>query len=41
VHASVYWNDERHGPRSASKPASPRVAGERNGRPSRFKTNER
>ena len=41
VHASVYWNDERHGPRSASKPASPRVAGEQDARPSRFKTNER
>jgi hypothetical protein len=41
VHASVYWNDERHGPRSASKPVSPRVARERDARPSRFKTNGR
>jgi hypothetical protein len=41
VHTSVYWNDERYGPRYASKPASARVAGERNGRPLRFKTNER
>jgi len=41
-HASVYWNDERHSPpRSVATPASPRVAGERDGRPSRFKTTER
>jgi hypothetical protein len=41
IHASVYWNDERPGTRSAPKPTSHRTAGESEGPRVRYKSNER
>lgn len=41
VHASIYWNDERPATRSAPKPASHRLVGDRDGHRIRYKSNER
>jgi len=41
VHASIYWNDERPATRSAAKPASHRLVGDRDGHRIRYKSNER
>ena len=41
AHASVYWNDERPGARSAPKPTSHRIAGESDGPRVRYKSSER
>jgi uncharacterized protein (DUF2336 family) len=41
VHASIYWNDERPATRSAPKPASHRLVGDRGGHRIRYKSNER
>ena len=41
AHASVYWNDEWPGARSAPKPTSHRIAGESDGPRVRYKSSER
>jgi uncharacterized protein (DUF2336 family) len=41
VHASVYWNDERSGPRSSTKPTSHRGAAKSEESRLRYRSNER
>jgi hypothetical protein len=41
IHASVYWNDERSGPRSSTKPTSHRGAAKSEEHRLRYRSNER